>query len=517
VSLAAVFAGAVFFSCTAEHEGTSSSGMCPPPTPTTTTPVGVEWTGFHVEVPLVPSDFDKLASGLFGAAAQAGSFTKDQVLSPGIYLTASVETSTPDQTRLTFAFDDGTNPRRVLAVAPASFKLGSIFISTVDAALAKMQADNAAQPGSGETFFLEYRVASAMGGKLSFGVKGALGVYTLVVDVTGPHTSLTTGQIGKPADTFGPYDTVAGTVWFHLSKDDFDFFVSHAYGQGATSKQNFSDFQLVPHNWLRLTVDPHLDKQFVDVSFDVVTTNNSRVHVSKAPASVLAGSTFQAMVDRNMTTMTAQEQAKQGSSTPWQTPFYYDDPNGGGVVQVIAQGQAGSFSIAYAIESPRNTLKEVPFVAYQPVMIAPPDPNQTAGCAMLGDPTIMLAPKGTFDITFSASSTILMSPNLKGPLTGDIYCSVYHASDVDVTGPHTGAMSLQDFKLPMANLQAMPAPTFTTQAFFAGDYQILCFQDLQSTGMVAQYDPVTLPIGSYTIACNKNPVEVQFAILDPQP
>ena len=28
-------------------------------------------------------------------------------------------------------------------------------------------------------------------------------------------------------------------------------------------------------------------------------------------------------------------------------------------------------------------------------------------------------------------------------------------------------------------------------------------------------DPVTLPIGSFPIACNLNPVTVQFALLDP--
>jgi hypothetical protein len=517
-SLAVALAGAVFFSsCNENNASSSTTGECPPPTTTSTAPVGVEWTGFHVEVPLVPSSFDGLASGLFGAGAQGGQFSSAVVLSPGISVTSSADPQSPTQARLTYSFDDGTNPKRVLAVAPASFATAGVFIQTVDVALATMQADEAAQPGSSESWFLEYRVTSALGGKMSFGVRGNLGVYTLVVDVTGPHTGLTPALIGKSTDTFAPYDTVAGTVWFHLSKDDFDFFVTHAYGQGATTKQNFSDFQLVPHDWLRLTVTPHLEQQFVNVAFEVVTKNNTRVAVAQAPASVLAGSTFQAMVDRNMATMLAQEQTKTGSSTPWTVPFYYNDPSGGGVVQVIASGTQGTFEIAYAIESPQNPVKEVPFVPYEPVTFVPPDAAETAACDMLGDPTIMLAPKGTFEITFSASSVITMSPNLKGPLKGDIYCSVYHASDVTVSGPNNGAVSLQDFKLPMADLQATPAPTFTTNAFFAGDYQILCYQDLAGTGNVAQYDPVTLPIGSYPLACNKNPVAVQFAILDPQP
>jgi uncharacterized protein (DUF2141 family) len=517
LSLTVAAGGAAFVSCNSDDDPSmSSSGSCAPPSTTAAVAPADEWVGFHVEVPLVPADFDPLASGLFGSDAQAGKFIQGKELSSGITVSSSADPTTPAQTRLTFAFDDGTNPKRVVAVAPASFAVGSVFISTVDAALAKMQADNAAQPGSGESYFLEYRVTSALGGKLSFGVRGNLGVYTLVVDVTSPHTGLKVGTIGKPVDTFAPYDTVAGTVSFHLTKDDFDFFVGHAYGAGATSKQNFDDFELAPHTWLRLTVDPHLTQQFVDVSFDVVTLKNQRIHVSDAPASVLAGSTFQGLVDRNMTTMLAQEAAMVGSSTPWTVPFYYSDPSGGGVVEVIAQGTTGSFSIAYAIESPQNPLKDVPFVAYQPVSITQSDAGVVASCQDLGDPSIKLAPAGTFDITFSASSTILSSPDLKGPLQGTIYCSVYHADDVNIEGPLPGATELQSFTLPNANLQVKPAPTFTTQTFFAGAYQVLCFQDLDGDGNASMGDPVTLPIGSYPMACNKNPISVEFSILDPE-
>ncbi len=515
VSIPLATGGVAFLSCTEQESTPAMTTECPPPmTMVAKAPPANEWVGFHIEVPLKPSDFDPLASGLFGSDAQAGKFIADRELSPGISVTSSAEPQTPTQTRLTFAFDDGTNPKRVVAVAPSSFATGSVFISTVDVAMSTMQAEEVASPGSSESWFLEHRVTSAQGGKLSFGVRGVLGVFTLVVDVTSPHTGLTTAQIGKPVDTFAPYDTVAGTVWFHLTKDDFDFFVSHAYGQGATTKQNFSDFQLLPHEWLRLTVDPHLDQQFVDVGFEVVTLDNKRIHVANAPASVLAGSTFQGLVDRNMSTMLAQEAKTAGSSTPWTTPFYYNDPGGGGVVEVIAQGTAGSFTIAYAIESPQNPLKDVPFVAYEPVKFIPPDASATASCADLGDPSIKLAASGTLDITFSASSVIL--GNTTAPLKGTIYCSVFHADQVNIGGPAPDAVSLQDFNIPNADLRAKTAPTFTTKAFFDGDYQVLCFQDLAGNGMASMGDPVTLPIGGYTLACNKNPIAVEFAILDPE-
>ena len=50
---------------------------------------------------------------------------------------------------------------------------------------------------------------------------------------------------------------------------------------------------------------------------------------------------------------------------------------------------------------------------------------------------------------------------------------------------------------------------------YAGEYQILCAQDLDASGGASKGDPVTLPIGGYTAACNRNPVTVEFAILDP--
>jgi hypothetical protein len=378
-----------------------------------------------------------------------------------------------------------------------------------------MHGYEAMEPGSGETFLLEYRVNSTQGGVLSFGIKGDHDAYTLIIDITSPKTHLQASQIGKAAAGPAAYDTVAGTVWFHIMQDEFRYFTDHAYGKGATSKQNFADFHLLPFDWLRLTVEPHLDEQFVNVGFEVVDVLGKRVPFANAPASLPAGATFQAVVDRNMTAMLAQEAQKAGSSTPWTSPFYYDSPGVGGVVQVVAQGAAGVFQIAYAVESPQHDLKDVPFVAYEPVTITgSPD---TASCDKSGDPGVMASLKGVFDMSFTASSAIMSSPNLKGPLVGTIYCSIFNAADVTISGPIDGAMSLQDFQIDNADLSnavTMPV-TFESQEFSAGNYQILCYQDLDNTMSPTKGDPVTIPTGSYPIACNKNSVDVEFAVLDP--
>ena len=476
--------------------------------------VAEEWVAYHAEVPLVPADFDALASGLFGSAAQAGMFSAEKQIAPGVFMVAGADTSAAGQARLALSFDDGNgNTRRALAVAPVSFAVGEVFITAVDAALAKMQADNVKSPHSGEEFYIEYRVHSSNGGSLSFGVRGNMGVYTMVLDVSSPHTSLDAAHIGQPATSDSPYDTVAGTVWFHLSKDDFDFFVDRAYGAGAAGKQNFNDFALDPHDWLRLTVEPHLDQKFVNVGFQVLSTDGKRVDVAKAPASILAGDAFHSLVSHSMLLTRNAEKAMPGSSIDWQAPFYYDNPNGGGVVQVIAESKSGVFDIAYAIESPRHKLVDVPPVKYQDVMFPPPDPNASASCEMLGGKP---APKGVFVISFIASNVVKKSPDLMNPLMGTISCSVYKASDVNIGGPLDGAVSQLDFSVANADLSGMTPPMFTTSVLWAGDYQILCGQDINHDGKVDFGDPVTLPIGAVTVACDVNPVTVEFALLDPQ-
>lgn len=482
--------------------------------PTVTPTVAQEWVSFHTEYPIAASELHALVSGLVGDDAANGSPLRNRTLTPGLFVDVAPDTTTSGQNRLTFAFDDGGATPRTLAVAPASYELGAIYAATIDAAAAKMQADVAGNPNDGEAFYLEYRVASTQGGRLSFGVKADRGKFSIVVDVGTPKTSLETNKIGTAAFSDKPFDTIAGTVWFHMSKDDFDYFTNHAYGKDATSRQNFTDFALVPHEWLRLTVEPHLADRFVNVGFEVIALDGRRLALAKAPASVLAGDVFRNLVLQNMKRMNEQEAAAPGSSIPWQAPFYYDAPEHGGVVQVIAQGDKGSFSVAYSVESPRHALTDVEFLEYRPVNIPPPDPMETASCEKLGDPTIQLAAQGTLDITFKASDVIKGSAT--GPLQGTIYCSVFKASDVNVTGPLEGAVAVQDFQVADADLLATPAPGFVTDVLLAGSYQVLCAQDLDGSGGPSHGDPVTLPIGAFPVACNKNPSTVEFALFNPQ-
>ncbi len=483
------------------------------PDPTKQTPS--EWVSVALHLPL-PADWDALASGLFADDGAAGKFIPERQVTTGYWISAAADPATPDQARVTLSFakPDGSG-RRTLAVVPASFAIGKVWLQTVRAAMAKMTADAAKDPAGAERFLLAYHVVSTQGGTFDFAVEGNQGVFTLHITSSSPRTSLVPGEIGQAVQSASAFDSIAGTVWFHLGKDDFDFFVDHAYGAGATSKQNFTDFRLFPHNWLRLTVTPHLDQKFVDVGFEVVTLDNQRIAVAKAPASILAGAAFQQVVSHNMGVMLDAESATAGSSLPWDSTFYYDHPDGGGVVNVVAHGEKGIFSIAYAVVTPLHALADTPFLAWPDVVFPPQDPSADAACDQLGDPTIQLAAQGTLNMTFKASTVVLQSKDLKGPLKGTIRCSIFHAADVTVVGPNDGATSLQDFNVDNADLQAATPPSFVSQLLTAGQYQVLCAQDLDNSGGASKGDPVTLPIGGQEVACNKNPVVIEFGLLDP--
>jgi len=478
-----------------------------------------EWVSFTVHTPL-PADWDKQAASLFGASAEAGQFgTFD--FAPGYHVVATADPAVPDQAWLTFSFDKqvkeaGDKPEvRTLATVPVSFATGKVWLATVQAAMAKMQADVQEQPGSGQRFLLEYQVRSTQGGSFTWSVEGNAGVYTLHVMASSPRTALAKEVIGKAIQSASAFDSIAGTVWFELSKDEFDFFVDRAYGAGAASKQNFKDFQLLPHSWLRLTVTPHLDEQFVDVGFEVITLDGKRLAVAKAPASVLAGAAFQDLVLANMQRMLAQEEEKPGSSVTWDAPFYYDEPAGGGIVRVVAHGEKGKFNIAYAVETPQRALVDVPFVAWPAVKFPDKDPTADAACNQLGDPNITLAAQGTLNMTFKPSTVIANNPKVKGKLKGTIYCSIFRASEVILSGPLEGAKSLQDFEIADADLEAATPPTFVSKLLTGGQYQTLCFHDVDGNQTDSKGDPVTLPIGGQEVACNQNPVVIEFGLLKP--
>lgn len=480
----------------------------------------VEFVGLTVTRPIDAEAFAAFAGPLFGPAAREGQRHSEHELQPGLFLTVEEDPRTDEQViiRLDMVSPGDEADRRTVFRAPASFAYGALFIDAVQAALA--QAARVREEGGGEPFWLEYRVRSPNGGNLDLRLsyEGAEPLLSLTTHT--PQTSLMADRINQPAFEGEPYETLAGTVWFELGRDQFDFFVERAYGITDSAGQNFADFQLKPHDWLRLTVTPELTEKRVDVAFEVMTTDGRRLALARAPASYVAGDLFKQAVLRMVDNMLDQEAEQPGSSTAWTVPFHYDDPEGGGVVRVVAQGQGGIFRIAYAVESPVNRLRAVDFVPYAQVFEIPDAfPEVETDCAEFESEP---AAQGYFELVFDASTTVRNSRNLEHPLRGPIWGSVFRASDVVGTGPREGARAVASFHFDDVdltdpqNLAVFPID----EQLLAGDYQILGFIDIDGNADPDDPDPdvgdpVTIPIGSYPLECARQRTRVEFAILRP--
>ena len=483
--------------------------------------VPTEYVGLTTQIPTDRASFDDIASKLFGDSAGKGSYLADLEVGSGLHLSSAAHPKAEGEVALTVALDTtgAEPPTRTVASVPASLTTGKVFIDSVDAAMAQTDKVRAEDPTGLAPWRIEYRSRSAQGGKVTVGVvfDPKLGT-NLELQAQGPTTSLLPDRVNKAAAEGKPYETVYGLVWFDVRRDEFDFFSNRAYGISAGKSQNFKDFELVPHNWLRLTVTPELDQDRVSVGFDVVTVDGRRIPVAKAPASLIAGEQFMQTVFRMADNTAAQEKAKPGSSTPWQVPFYYDDPEGGGVVEVIAQGKDGKSQIAYSIESPANTLEDLPFVPYVGKIVVPEDWDQPPpSCKDLGSTK---AKSGTFQITFQPSTTVSRS-ELKAPLTGTVYGSVYKAADVKITGPIDGTKPVASLKFAGVDTRKGPSKVYALSTKLpAGDYQILGFMDIDGNADPAdpspdEGDPVMIPIGGYEMACAQQPVTAEFAITLP--
>ena len=478
-----------------------------------------EYVGTTVEVALSDlQDFMDIAGPLFGN----GGHLAPTEIEPGIRISSAQSSSNPDQLVISADMTVSRNAlpaTRTMMMVPASYASGNLFIEAVRVAMTNMAQVEMEEPIEVRPYHIEYRSRSANGGKFRIGVKYDTNETVLVYSIESPTTSLFDDQVNMPALSGRPYETIFGQVDFSLTRDQFTFFSSRAYGFSAGKGQNFDDFLLLPHDWLRLNIEPRLAERKIEVGFEVVTLDGDRVEIAKAPASAIAGEQFIQTTLLRVDNMNAAEESETGSSRNWEAPFVYADPNTGGAVTVLAQGIDGEFRIAYAVESPLTYLDEVEFVPYQGNVIIPDDWDEPgAEC----DGLTSAQPTGKFEVTFFASKTVAESHELDGPLMGNIWGEVFRSEDVILTGPLPGVTAVAEFAytdVDISSRDGSPQKYLIDTLLPAGQYQILGFIDIDGNGAATtnpdKGDPVTMPIGKYDMTCITQPVNVEFAILNP--
>lgn len=512
-----VLACVILASCDAPPSAEPAETFRPRSTP-------VEYVGLTVERPFATeAELLAILDPIFGEASRTGAGHRDLELQPGLFLTVSPDARTPEQAIVTMEMEtvrEDAVARRIILQVPVSFTYGGVYISAARAALDRTMGV-LAEGDTMRPYHLEYHVVSPMGGELTVQTDWAAGATSGVVRfiTSAPRTSLLPGLVNTAAFGGAPYEQLGGTVWFELSLDEFSFFSNRAYGISSGALQNFNDFRLQPHNWLRLTVTPRLEDELVDVGFEVITPEGTRVPFARAPASVVAGEQFQENVGRMVQNMLDAEAASPGSSRPFEVSFYYDDPEGGGVVSVIAQGRAGIFQIAYTVASPARALEDVEFVPYQGDVNIPDSLPMPRTCAEVGS---VDATSGHFHVRFDASSTVRNSTSLTHPLIGNVWGSVYRSTDVTVVGPNEGAEPVASFHFENVDVRdgLSPVTYDIPELLPGGEYQILGFMDIDGNADPLnadpdEGDPVFIPIGGYDMRCADEPITVEAALLLP--
>jgi hypothetical protein len=335
----------------------SGSTTAPSTSATSSTAPGsntrIEYLDWSIEEQYQPSDMIALLNQTIGATS--GNAATSLPLRRGLYLTA-----TPQGANVLLRLDaDGAGARPLDSYVEVAVPndLAGMFTQFCQASMA-VASLTSATPGLAAPWNLFLHAESPTGGVCEVGCSGdANGVFTLSWRFTAPVRAI--ASFSAPA-AFGPPGNegatakIGGTVHFPISRDDFKAFVNQAYGYNAP--QRFSDFALVPHTWLHLTVTADSTGKVVNVHFDAVTTSGARLYVAEAPASTDVGGRFYDETLARMQEMLDQEAAQPGSSKVWGLSYYYADTTKG-VVDVVVKGVKGLFDIAYAVETPLFQVK----------------------------------------------------------------------------------------------------------------------------------------------------------------
>ena len=320
--------------------------------------VASEFLEVEIAEEMPSADLLALLARTVGEAAASGADPAvAHPLRRGLYVTAISQGA---NVVLRFEIDGGgTKPREAIAEVALSSELGQTFVTLAEAALRTAEAVFATMR-FGAPWELTLQTASETGGEVGIQVIGdARARFTLAWEIASPDRPIDrwTVPTAFPADgetTKGAREQLRATVHFPITMEDFRQFVERAYGRDAPER--FTDFPLLPHTWLRLTVAGEAGAPVVLVHFDAITTSGQRLFVAEAPASTDVGGRFVDETLARMQEMLDEEAAQPGASRPWQTEFYYDDP-AAGLVIVSVKGEHGVFDVAYHLEAPPRKIK----------------------------------------------------------------------------------------------------------------------------------------------------------------
>ncbi len=454
--------------------------------------VGTEYLHITLGEAMEADALVELLHALFDEEAPAGAFPHE--VPGGLVVTRVTDPNDMDGvSRLRYQMPGKSGELRDVASVPVSQAMGQRFTLIVESVWERMSAylgqEDADQ--ARETN-IDITAHSDTGGHITLRVLGVGSSFRLVHEIRGPHVVIGDVSHGIPATSTGDWTTLGLSIGFKVRKDQLNFFVDKAYGRGQAEGQSFDHFILgPPHDWLNVTVTPWFGLvPAVNVSFEAILEDGSRIPYAAAPASDVMGAEFIEVVNGAMTAMTAQEEASPGSSTPFEIPYFYDDPDGS-VVQVRVVGKDGVFIIFYDLISAPVPNGDPP----PEVELSPTSPD--GGVDGEG--------QGKLNVTFQASELVQESEFLDAELECEIWANVFRADEVLVTGPIEGAEVLANIHVPYADLRGgIRSVPIITEDLPVTRVKILGFCDVDGNADPDDPgpddgDPVTVPLTEFQV------------------
>ena len=120
------------------------------------------------------------------------------------------------------------------------------------------------------------------------------------------------------------------------------------------------------------------------------------------------------------------------------------------------------------------------------------------------------AATGTVVLTFGVSNGVRMGPTLVDPLVGKVYGDLFLTSDVTITGPAEGAVSVASIELDGVDLTTADVSTvsWTSDPLPVESYTFLGMFDLDGNFEMTDHnpdagDPVTLPNQKFDVVMDQ--------------
>lgn len=120
------------------------------------------------------------------------------------------------------------------------------------------------------------------------------------------------------------------------------------------------------------------------------------------------------------------------------------------------------------------------------------------------------AATGTVVLTFAVSNGVRMGPTLVDPLVGKVYGDLFLTSDVTITGPAEGAVSVASIELDGIDLSTADVSTvsWTSEPLPVENYTFLGMFDLDGNFEMTDHnpdagDPVTLPNQKFDVVMDQ--------------